>query len=117
MRAPCALDLFAVDEFRARPAFRTAKYDHRPSGQACIAAAPGICLNGLNLGNDRVQRPRHQLMHRLGFVALDKIWLPTVASEEVYELFVAHASEDRRVRDLVAIEMENRQHHTVARGI
>src|SRR5579862_4089254 len=117
MCAPCAFDLFAIDEFRARPAFRTAKYDHRPRGQARVSAAPGIFLNGLNLGDDRVQCPSHQLMHRLGFVALDKIWLPTVASEELYELLVVHAPEHRGVRDLVAVEMENRQHRAVARGI
>ncbi len=53
-------------------------------------------------------------MHRAGIVALDEIRRVAVAAKQCLELLVADAREDGRIGDLVAVEVEDRQHSAVA---
>ena len=50
----------------------------------------------------------------LGIVAFDEVRRPAVALEQVFQLLVRDAREHRRVVDLVAVEMKDRQHRAVA---
>ena len=56
-------------------------------------------------------------MHRLWLVPFDEIGRIAVAAQQVLELFAADAGEDRRIGDLVAVQMEDRQHGSVVRGV
>ena len=59
----------------------------------------------------------HQLMHRLGLVAFHEIRLVAVAGEKLRQLLVGNARQHRGIGDLVAIQMQDRQHRAVARRI
>ena len=53
-------------------------------------------------------------MHAIGVGTLDEIGRPAVALEQRLELFMRDSREQRRVVDLVAVQMEDRQHRAVA---
>ena len=87
-------------------------------GRSAIAVRRArVVLNRADLVDHRVERRRHQLVHRLGLVALDEVRLVAVADEQALELVVRDAREDGRVGDLVAVEVQDRQHRAVARRI
>ena len=56
-------------------------------------------------------------MHRGGLVSLDEQRVVAVAAEEIGQLLAANAGKDRRVGDLEAVEVQDRQHRAVAGGI
>lgn len=56
-------------------------------------------------------------MHGHGFIARDKVNFVSVAGQQVTDLFIEFASEDRRSRNFVAIEVQYQEHGAVARGI
>src|SRR5271166_3441524 len=117
MRAPCTFDGFSIDLFWPRPTFRTAQDDHRPRRQSRIPASTSPVLNRPNFLYDCVQSASHQLMHLLRLVPLDEIGLPAIAGEKIGKFLIVHAGEHGWIRDFPAVEMENRQNGTVARGI
>ena len=49
----------------------------------------------------------------VGIVAFDEVGRPAAAAQELFELLVLDAGEDRRIADLVAVEMQDRQHRAV----
>ena len=55
----------------------------------------------------------HQLVHRLRLVALDEVRRPAAAAQELLQLLVLDARQDGRVADLVAVEVQDRQHRAV----
>ena len=119
MRAERAFDLLAVHYLRPGPAFRRAQDDHRPASGACVNPFVRARRSESSRisSNDRVQRRRHQLVHRLRIVAFDEVRLVAVAAEQLRQLLVADAREHRRAGDLVAVQMQDRQHRAVARRI
>jgi hypothetical protein len=58
-------------------------------------------------------RACHELMHRRGIVALDEIGRPAAAAEETAPAPRARCGPGRRVADLVAVQMQDRQHGAV----
>ncbi len=56
-------------------------------------------------------------MHLRGIVARDEIRLPAVAFQQALEFFFRDARQDRGVGDLVAVQVQDRQHRPVAGGI
>ena len=54
------------------------------------------------------------LVHALGVAALDEVRLVAVALEELPQLVLRDAGEEARVGDLVAVQVEDRQHAAVA---
>lgn len=52
-------------------------------------------------------------MHRRGLVPLDKERLVAIAGEEAFQLGIVHARKHRRIGDLVAVEVQHRQHRAV----
>jgi hypothetical protein len=114
MGAPEALDLMTVHLLGAGPALRTAQHDHWPACAAGCAAGARLLLDPANLQHAVLQGGGHLLVHQHRLVALDEIRHPSVALEQVAQLLVRDAGEQRGVVDLVAVEMQDRQHGAVA---
>ena len=116
MRAPGALGLLAVDVLRAGPALRCAEDDHRVERTVHVVRV----RRGLDVA-DLVPHGLEQLGEATvdGHVVLiieasdELVGLVTHAVEELVELFVGDARQDGRVGDLVAVEVQDRQHDTV----
>ena len=117
VRVERALDLHAVDDLGPRPALRRAQDDHRPARAAVVLAAAGALLDGGDLVEAVVQRRGHRLVHLGGVVALDVARLVPVAPQEAGEVLLGDAGEDRGVGDLVAVELQDRQHRAVRRRV
>ena len=117
MRAPVAFLPLAVDLLRAGPALRRAHDDHRPGGTLGEAFGPRVVLDAADVVDHLLQRRGHQLVHGLRVIALDEMRGVAVAAHESFELLVRDAREHGRVGDLVAVEMQDRQHRAVARRI
>ena len=89
-------------------------------GQRGRSASPlrrASLLDASDLEHAALEGPRHGLVHLLGIVALDEVGGPAIAAEEALQLLVGDAREQSRVVDLVAVQVEDRQHGAVAHGI
>ncbi len=119
VRAPRAFDRQAIDDLGPGPAFRRLEHDHRPArtGGRGGGRGAGVGLDRLDRVEHRIERRRHLLMEQRGIVALDEIRLVAVAAQQIGQLVAADPREDRRIGDLEAVEVEDRQHRAVARGI
>ena len=117
MRAPVILGLLAVDFLRAGPALGRAQHDHRPARALAGAVPARVGLDALDLVDDGVKRGRHELVHLFGVVAFDEIRRVAVAAEQLVQLLVADAREDVGIGDLVAVEVQDRQHRAVRRRV
>ena len=75
----------------------------------------GACLplDGPDLLHRFVERGGHGLMHQFGLVTFDEIRRPAVATEQLVQFFMGDAGEDGRIGDLVAVEVQDRQHGSV----
>ena len=114
MGAPIAFGLLAVDRLRTGPAFRRAHDDHRPGRALREPLAARLMLDVANIVDHFLQRLGHQFVHDLRIVALDKMGFITVAAHQMIELVVRDARENGRIGDLVAVEMQDRQHRPIA---
>ena len=110
-----ALDLLAVHHRGAGPALRGAEHDHRPAGPLAARRGPaaGGRLDGGDLVERGVQRVGQCPVDVLGVVALDQVDRVAVAVEQCRQLVVGDAGQHRGVGDLVAVEVEDRQHGPV----
>ena len=117
VRAPVAFGALAVDLLRAGPPFGRAEHDHGPARALGEPAPARVSLKALDLGDDRVQRGGHELVHRLRLVALDEVGRVSVAAEELIQLLVADPGQNGRVGDLVAVEIQDWQHRAVGRWV
>ena len=117
VRAPVVLRALAVDLLGTGPALGRAEHDHGPAGTPREALSLRVGLDLLDLRDRRVERGRHLLVHLGGFVPLDEMGRVAVAAEEMIQLLVADPGEDARIRDLVAVQVEDRQDHAVGHRI
>ena len=117
MGTPEALDLAAIDLLGAGPALGGAQHDHGPVAAGRLAGAARLVLEGADLRVAGVHGRRHLLMHGHRVVALDEVGRPPVAAHQLRQLLLGDAREQRRVVDLVAVEMKDRQHRPVADGV
>ena len=118
VRAPGAFHRLAVHFLRPGPALGRAQNDHRPARPLRNAVcARASCWIARISAQHRVQRRRHQLVHRLRLVAFHEIRLVAVAREQVRQLLVADARQHRGIGDLVAVQVQDRQHRAVARRV
>ena len=112
-----ALDLDAVDLLRAGPALRRLEHDHRPArALGPLAAAAHRLLQLADLAVRGVER-RGQLGVELVGRAVDDQRVPAVALEELRQLLVRHRLVDRRVGDLVAVQVQDREHRAGGRRV
>ena len=107
--APAALGRKAVDVLRARPALRRPQHDHRPGLPRRLAIVARRALDLPDPVERPVERGRKGLVHPLGLLALDEQRLPAVPAEERDELVLRDPGEHGRVRDLVAVQVQDRQ--------
>src|ERR1700730_2192364 len=119
MRTPEALEPLAVNLLWTCPSFRSSHYDHRPSraSRICRGALSGVFLDLANLEDATFERRSHQLMHRLRLIALYHVWLIAIAIEQAFQFVSRYPCEYRRVRNLIAIQMENRQYRAIANRV
>jgi hypothetical protein len=61
-----------------------------------------------------LQRGRHVPMHRGGIAPFHEKRLVAIADKQRFQFFVADTRENRRIRDLVAVEVQDREHSAVA---
>ena len=116
VRAPVTLGAPAVDFLRAGPPLGVRSTIIGQRGRS-LRPVPRVRLDALDLADDGVQRRRHQLVHRFGVVALDEIRGVAVAAEQLVQFLVADPGQERRVGDLVAVEVQDRQHRAVRRRV
>ena len=102
-----------IDELRPGPALRRSEHDHGPARPRGVVVLARVLLNRVNLADGFFQGRRHQPMHDLRVVALDEQRGPAATLEELLQFLVLDAGEDRRVADLEAVEMQDRQHRAV----
>ena len=108
-----------VDLLRPGPTFRRAQDDHRPAGP--IRLPGSACL--LAEWNESLARSISTVAAicwcmTARVVALDDMWSPTVAPEEIWSSSSgANSRQHRRIGDLVSVQMENRQHRAVTNRI
>ena len=114
VRTPIVFALLAVDLLRTRPSLRRAENDHRPGRPFQIAPVPGLGPDPLDLGHRSVERAGQLLVHLCGIVPLDEVGRVAHALEELLQFLLGNAGEEARVGDLVAVEVEDREHTPVA---
>ena len=117
MRPVSPLDRQAIDYLGAGPTLGRLEDDHRPARPLGDAPLSGVRLDLADLGDDLVERRGHELVHRLRLVPLDEVGRVAVAAQELLQLLVADAGQDRRVVDLVAVQVEDRQHGPIVRRV
>ena len=111
--APRSLDRDAVDRRRARPALRGAQDDHRPARSPARALVTGRVLDVADLVERVVERLGERLVDELRVVTADQQRPVPVALEQRDQLALRDPREHRRVGDLVAVQVEDRQHRAV----
>ena len=117
MAAPIVLALLPIDFRRAGPALRRAEDDHRPGRALDVAVVARLGPNLFDFRDHRVQHAGQLLMDVLRVAAFDEIGLVAHALEELLQLVLRDAGQEARVGDLVAVQMQDRQHATVASRI
>ena len=113
VRTEGALDLQAVDDFRSRPALGRPEDDHGPARPSEVVLAPRIALNLPDVLDGLIQSAGHELMHLFRIVAFHEVGRPAAAPQELLQFLMLDAGQDGRVADLVAIEVQDRQHGSV----
>ena len=111
------LDLDAVDDIGAGPALRRAQHDRGPPGSRREAAAAGVFLD---LADARVSTSRGRRRTRDASApdrSLARARGRIRAREEAGNILVARATENGRPADLELVEMQDRQHRSVARRV
>lgn len=103
-----AFDRHPAHLFRPGPAFRRSEHDHRPARAHAMAVAAGFVLDALNVGHHAVEGRGHGFVHQRRIVAFDVIRRPAAAAQELVQLLRLDARQQRRIGDLVAVEMQNR---------
>ena len=117
MGAPEAFEAMALDFLRRGPTFGRTQHDHRPVRAGDRRAFAGFLLNMLDFENAVLDGGSHCLVHGVVVGAFDEIGSPAVAAHQALELVVRDASEERRVVDLVSVEMQDGQHGAIARRV
>src|SRR5262245_18441560 len=117
MGTPVVLALLAVDLLRAGPALRRAEDDHRPGRPLRDAFRVRVELAPFDVGHGPVERRGQLLMYLLRLAALDEVRRVTVALEQAPQFIPRNSREEARIGDLVAVQMEDRQHRAVARRV
>jgi hypothetical protein len=82
-----------------------------------VRSLAGDALDRGDRVGDVVERSCHRRVHLGRIRALDEARLVAVADHQGAKLFLGDPREDGRVGDLVAVQVQDRQHGAVARGV
>ena len=113
MRAPRSFGLQPVHGLGAGPAFRRTQDDHWPHRPFASRVRARVGLDAANPVDHPIERCSHRLVHLVGLLAFDEVRLVAVTAKKLVELLVAYAGKHRWTRDLVAIQVKDRQDRTV----
>ena len=116
--APGAFGLVALDLLGSRPALGRPQHDHRPARALGLAGSACLLLDGR--GSRRVAWSRVAAIFWCisgGSSPFHEVRRVAVAAEQRLQLLVADAGEDGRVGDLVAVQVQDRQHGPVAHRV
>ena len=113
MRAVRALIGRSVDRLRARPAFRGSQDQQRPARAGVIAVLTRPPLDLGDLVEDLVESPRHASVHVGGLAAFEDARSVAIALKQAEQLVLVDARQKAGIRDLVAVEVQDRQHGAV----
>ena len=117
--APVTLGDLAVDRLRARPTLRRAEDDHRPVRTLGVLGTRfgGLGLDAGDVVEHLVEQRRETAVDRDRILVvearLEHVRRVAIAAHEGIELLVADAGEHRRIRDLVAVEVQHGQDDAV----
>ena len=64
-----------------------------------------------------IQGSGHELMHLFRLITFHKVGRPAAASQELLQFLMLDAGQHGRIADLVAIEVQDRQHGSIINGI
>ena len=117
MRSPGALDLLSVHLAGAGPALRGAQDDHRPQWSAHLPVHPRCPLNGRDLVERVIECAGQLPVHVDRIVTGDGDRHVAVAAHQRIQFVGRDAGQHRRVGDLVAVEVQDRQHRPVAHRV
>jgi hypothetical protein len=85
----------------------------RPARPRGLPVRACILLDLPDLFHGSVERRGHGLVHEMRLVPLDEPGRPTTAPKELLQLLARDPGEDGEVRNLTAVEMQDRQYGTV----
>ena len=114
VRPERSLHGLAVQRLDPRPSLERPQNNHRPARLVDGRAGPGGPLNLANLGQRLVHRPGHRGVE---VVALHQVRIPAVAPVERGHFLVAHRAGDRRIADLVTVDVQHGQDRAALRRI
>ena len=113
-----AFDLQAIDHIRSGPSLGRAQDDHRPLRPPDRPCTPtGPLLDRADLRVARGERGREARVHVHRIVALEEVGLVAVTGHQTDDLLVGAPTQHRGAGDLVAVQMQDRQHRAVSRGV
>ena len=117
MRSPGSLRGQSIHHLRAGPALRSAQHDHRPARPLGASLDAGRVLQRRDLAGNRLEDTRHPLVHRPRIVAVHPVHGVAVPLQQRRQLAVADPRQHRWIGDLVAVQVQDREHGTVADGV
>src|SRR5690349_21512997 len=107
MGAPEALKKMSSKLAGSGPAFGRTQHNHWPPRPAGYALLTRRLLILTNLADTMLSSGRHCLMHAVDVGAFHKIGSPAVAAKQVFEFLARNARRQRRVVDLVAVQVKD----------
>ena len=113
VRPERAFDLQAINFFRSGPTFGRLEDDHRPARTRGVLLVPRILLDLPNVLDGLFQGGGHEFVHLFRLITFHKIRRPAAATKKLLQFLRLDAGQDSRVANLVAIEMQDRQHGSV----
>ena len=117
VRPERAFDLQAVNDLRACPALGRLQDDHGPARPGRVTASARGVLDLPDGPDGLFQRSGHELVHLLRIVTFGEEGLPAAAAEKLPQVLLLNTGQDSRIADLVAIEVQDRQHRPVAHRV
>ena len=117
VRPPRTLHALAVDDLRPRPSFRRAQHDCRPARSLHHPRRPRRVLDRPDARVTAVQDDGERAMHRKRIIAGHFVHVIPVRVQQHAHVGIRSATQHRRSRDLVLVQVQDGQHRPVARRI
>jgi len=102
---------------RRGPSFWSAHDDHRPAWTLRETGLTCLLLNPLDIEHAVLDSRGHRLMHAVGVRTFHEVRCPAIAAEQVLQFPVTDARQQRGIVDLVTVEMEDRQDHSITNRV
>ena len=117
VRPPVSLFPLAVDLLGTGPALRRAQHDHRPDRAFRESIPSRVGLDVVDLADHCFESGRHELVHRARLMPFDEMGRISVATKKRFKLVMTDPRQHRRIGDLIAVEVQDRQHGAVTHRI